>query len=332
MPVISDSGDLADGLPESKEDGDDRNQQVGEDQNSTERENMTEQKANAINGDLELQENGDQQKCKRVSRKRSRNPKEWASNIRKEKFDRGLEYVSSRKKVRTARKIVTKKDCIEKCIYKCSRKISDEDRKQIFSDYYKLDAKEKRMFILSTTEKCNPERRRKGKNAENSKKANTFRYFFNLNNNRIQVCKLFYCGTLGISQKPIYTVHKHATESHTLRQSTQGKHKKKYTSEEAANLVRLHINMFPRVESHYCRSNSKRQYLEGDLSIQKMYNLYLDFAEEKGVDPVKVHIYRKIFCTEFNYSFNKPAKDICDLCAEVDLKKKRKKPKRRETE
>lgn len=135
---------------------------------------------------------------------------------------------------------------------------------------------------------------------------------------------MFYCGTLNISQKPIYTVHKHKTETNTLRSSNQGKHKKRFTSDEEADLVRQHINMFPRIESHYCRANTKREYIEGDLSIEKMYALYKDFVTERGLDPVKIWIYRKIFCTEFNISFNRPSKDRCDLCAEVDLRKREK--------
>lgn len=272
------------------------------------------------NSESHLQQNNDgvQKIEKKLTRKRTRNPERWACNIRKEKFDRGLEYISSRKKLRPARNIKTQKDCFEKCVYKCAKNISDEERKQLFSDYYKLNSSEKRMYILSTTEMSIPQRRRKGKNAENSKKSKTFKFFFILSNKKIQVCKLFYCGTLGISQKPIYTVYKHSTETNTLRKSIQGKHRKKVTSDEAANLVREHIKMFPVVESHYCRADIKRQYIEGDLSIRKMYDMYEDFIREKGLTPVKINVYRKIFCTEFNYSFNKPSKDLCDLCAEID--------------
>lgn len=286
------------------------------------------------NGDLEGRKNEDnltvenekdgEAKEKRLSRKRTRNPDKWACNIRKENYDRGLEYITSRKKVRPARKIETKKDCIAKCLYKCGKKISEEQRKEIFENYYKLNAKEKRMFIVNTTEMIKPERRRKGKNSENSRKGNSYKYFFIIDGTRIQVCKLFYCGTLGISQKPVYTVHKHKTATNTLRSSNQGKHKKRVTSDEAANLVRQHINLFPRIESHYCRANTKREYLEGDLSIAKLYELYTDYIAEKGFEPVKMCIYRKIFCTEFNISFNKPSKDRCDICGEVELRNKEK--------
>lgn len=148
---------------------------------------------------------------------------------------------------------------MNRCRFNCATKVSEDDRKGIFSNYYKLNANEKRMFILNTTVKCKVERRRKGKNSENSQKINSYGYFLILNTNRIQVCKDFYCGTLAISQKPIYTVQNHATNSHTLEKSRQGKHKKKYIPEETVNLVKEHIKMFPVVESHYCRAETKRQ-------------------------------------------------------------------------
>lgn len=123
----------------------------------------------------------EQEECteeKKLSRKRARNPDKWACNIRKQNYDRGLEYISSRHKKRPARQIQTKKDCIDKCIYKCARIISEEQRNQLFEDYYKLSSKEKRMYILQTTERTKPERRRKGKSSENSRRGNTYNFFF----------------------------------------------------------------------------------------------------------------------------------------------------------
>ena len=48
------------------------------------------------------------------------------------------------------------------------------------------------------------------------------------------------------------------------------------TSEARVNDVRKHIESFPTVESHYTRKRSKRQYLNGDLIITKMYTMYND--------------------------------------------------------
>lgn len=118
-------------------------------------------------------------------------------------------------------------------------------------------------------------------------------------------CKPFYLGTLSISQKFVYTAHNNKTSSNTPKASTQGKHTKRVTSEKSANFVREHINMFARVQSHYCRQKTQKEYLEGALSIKKMYELYTDFVKEKGCTPVKFCIYRNIFCKEFNISFYK---------------------------
>ncbi|CAG9773293.1 unnamed protein product [Ceutorhynchus assimilis] len=128
----------------------------------------------------------EEEPAKKLTRIRQRHAEKWASNIRKECFDRGEEYISVRKKIVPARKIKTKKDCLNKCIYKCAQKVSENQRREIFSNYYKLDANEKRMFILNITVMFHPERRRKGKNAMNSKKQNSFTYFFTIQNDKIQ--------------------------------------------------------------------------------------------------------------------------------------------------
>lgn len=42
------------------------------------------------------------------------------------------------------------------------------------------------------------------------------------------------------------------------------------------NLVKEHINSFPKVESHYCRRDSSKLYLSSDLNKAVMYRLYTD--------------------------------------------------------
>ena len=45
-----------------------------------------------------------------------------------------------------------------------------------------------------------------------------------------------------------------------------------------------------------------------------MYSLYLEECAENDNTPVSLNIYRSIFNTNFNLSFHKPMKDLCDLC------------------
>lgn len=46
--------------------------------------------------------------------------------------------------------------------------------------------------------------------------------------------------------------------------------------EEMLDKVQTHIQKFPVTESHYCRQNTKRNYLEEVLSTAKMYRLYVE--------------------------------------------------------
>ena len=85
----------------------------------------------------------------------------------------------------------------------------------------------------------------------------------------------------------------------------------KTTNKAVDHLVKEHINSFPLVESHYIRKTIKRKYQSPGLSMQKMYDLYIEYCKAKDDIPVKSKVHRKIFCTEFNISFHTPKKDQC---------------------
>lgn len=80
--------------------------------------------------------------------------------------------------------------------------------------------------------------------------------------------------------------------------------------------VRDHIESFPTMESHYCRRDTKRLYLEASLNIKKMHRLYSKHVADMGGSRMIVSLcmYRKIFNTEYNLSFHKPKKDQCQKC------------------
>lgn len=98
-----------------------------------------------------------------------------------------------------------------------------------------------------------------------------------------------------------------------------GKHTKRKIPDEDRNFVKVHIESFPKVQSHYCRQTSSREYLESTLSINKMYELYQERCKEENKQPVKASFYRYIFCNEYNIFFHVPKKDRCDLCEEIKL-------------
>ncbi|KAJ8934545.1 hypothetical protein NQ314_013286 [Rhamnusium bicolor] len=68
--------------------------------------------------------------------------------------------------------------------------------------------------------------------------------------------------------------------------------------------VKAHIESFPTMESHYCRKSSKRLYLDPNLSISKMYQLYVEQCQERKEKHVSEITYRRTFyqceiCSQF---------------------------------
>lgn len=51
---------------------------------------------------------------------------------------------------------------------------------------------------------------------------------------------------------------------------------------QAKILVEEHIKRFPRLESHYCRSISNRQYLHSELTIRKMHQMLIKELQDKA--------------------------------------------------
>ncbi|CAH1976397.1 unnamed protein product [Acanthoscelides obtectus] len=75
--------------------------------------------------------------------------------------------------------------------------------------------------------------------------------------------------------------------------------------------VLAHIQLFPRMESHFCRQSTTREYLHPDLTIKKMYYFYV----QEGRQPqCSYHTYRRVF-KSLNLSFHHPKKDQCNLCS-----------------
>lgn len=65
----------------------------------------------------------------------------------------------------------------------------------------------------------------------------------------------------------------------------RGKHDKRVNkiSDDATNVIKQHINSFARVESHFCRKNTKKEYLSQELNLTQMYNYYAEDCKKEGI-------------------------------------------------
>ncbi|CAG9826481.1 unnamed protein product [Diabrotica balteata] len=243
------------------------------------------------------------------SRKRKRNEQNWKRNIAKSRKQRGEAYLSSRGKYVPG--VVMKDACLATCKRKCTEKFSYEERLSIFRRYYQLESYErKRDFINGHTEKKD----KKWHTAEQSRRQKTILFYLPKNSNRIQVCKTMFINTLGIRKGIVDIAMKKRTEENTTLVDNRGKHTKKITSPAILASVKNHIEKFPVVSSHYCRSKTQRKYLSSDLNITIMYSLYKKECGENNQTPANSAIYRKVFSEEYNLGFYRPRKDQCRVC------------------
>lgn len=152
------------------------------------------------------------------------------------------------------------------------------------------------------------------------RKKNSFSYFLSVNGEKIRVCKAFFLGTLLISHKSVYNVHINKDKTTGTPKSDEwGKKTRDRISKYRKDFVRKHIDFFPKAESHYCRAVTQKEYLDSNLNITRMYDLYKEECLLNNSEPVKQSLYQGIFNNEFNFEFLAPKSDRCDLCEEYHI-------------
>lgn len=105
-----------------------------------------------------------------------------------------------------------------------------------------------------------------------SRRANTVEYFLPMDGRQLDVCKIMFLNTLGISEKTMRTSIKNVQVNGVLLPQKRGgrsEERRKHDLEDTER-IKEHINKFDRVESHYTRSKSTREYLHSDLNLTKM--------------------------------------------------------------
>ena len=242
-------------------------------------------------------------------RKRVRHVELWKRNIRKRLRNSGKEYIGVNKKVKRA-KLFMPTNC--SCRFKCSEHIPENVQESTFLSFWKLGSFELQTgFVLSCAVASGP--KRPSKHAQKHKQCS---HSFTLNGHR--VCRYFFRRTLGISEGRLHRCLLRKRSVVPCVSDNRGKHRSHHTVVSANQLadIRSHIQSFPRYRSHYCRRDSvnRTYYLNPDLNLSIMYNLYVDSCKENNKAYVKKWCYRKIFNEEFNISFHKPSTDTCSYC------------------
>ena len=240
--------------------------------------------------------------AKTTSRKRLRKPETWKKVKQSKLYNSG--YIKKNGES-TERVVGGRCQCKRK---KCST-ISDENRAVIFQTFWGNNSSpdERYAFIAAHTEKLKKVR---GVLDPIYKRGENVKYFLTIAQHKISVCEKFFLSTLSISKKMVH--YNLSKMIHGRRQKKTKRTAANKTSEAVHTRVKNHISSFPKIESHYCRSDTKREYLESSLNIRRMYRMFIENPEAE-LCPSET-FYRKVFNEEFNLGFHVPSKDQCDTC------------------
>lgn len=130
------------------------------------------------------------------------------------------------------------------------------------------------------------------------------------------MCKTFFLRTLDIGNKRFSNILKKKSADGIIETDKRGWHSPANKLQQSEiNFVKDHIQSFAKYKSHYSRKNTPhKQYLDSSLSMNKMYDLYVELCKSQKKIPVKIHTYRNIFNKCFNLSFLRPYSDTCTTC------------------
>lgn len=199
-----------------------------------------------------------------------------------------------------------KSDYCSKSKTRYCQKLTDNDRRQIFQQFWQLEWTEKKKFVRSLIDYVPAKRRRICHKGLTSRKGDSKLYHLIFNSEKVQVCRVTFSNTLGIKEATI--------RSWLVKQTKPRSPKVPLKSQ---NVVE-YIENLPKIDSkcQFClNENTTVKYIDLNVKNQfQLYNIYVKDMSEKGVNPASRKTFSKVL-TGKNLRIFKPKheRDICDL-------------------
>ena len=185
---------------------------------------------------------------------------------------------------------------------------TEEDRREIRYDYYGMGnlALQREWIARHVSHKAHSHVK--------SRKKQTMRYTlprpssFSYPGEIVTVCRKMFLNTLGIAERQVRTVlGKTKSGTGVLGRERRGGTQKPQIQKRQKIIE--HLQCFPRVESHYCRSSTTCQYLSGELTKRRMFNMF----ENENPGCASYSLYKEVM-RELKLKFHRPKKDKCGIC------------------
>lgn len=198
-----------------------------------------------------------------------------------------------------------------KCRRRCTDHISEERRREIWSQYWEMTYTERRSWMFYSVTPMPTKRITTG---PESRRGRSFIYRLqNQKGEPRQVCKMFFLSSLGYHPKNDSLVISMMGKSNSrpLVPSKDQRGKQAAVNKMDVKTLDDHIESFHPCVSHYRREHApNRRYLPSDITIKMMHSDYLD----KG-NACSYEAYRKIIKAK-KISFAKLGEEQCEDCLE----------------
>lgn len=246
-------------------------------------------------------------------KKRVRKPSMWKTKVAKVLRNSGKAYHSLSKSKKQVPERKMRPPCGNNCRLSCKNNFDEPTRLQLFNAYWELaDLQRQREFIVRHAQEIKPKYRYSS--TQNLRALNTS-FYFEINGLKIRVCKTFFKPTLDLNNRVIKTALSKKTELGVIEGELRGKHGNQPTIDpQIKQSVLDFINTIPRIESHYLRAQTTREFISSDKCLADLYQDYKSTLENNGLPFATVSTFNRIFNTDFNISFFVPKKDQCDVC------------------
>jgi len=235
---------------------------------------------------------------------------------RKDNRNAGLEYITNKGKTVKSRCSVPLSDCRAKC----SSKIDDNLREELFRIYWSMNSYERRVAYISgliTFSEKKTTRKRTETPEKQRIRNNTRHYFVPKDNSLESVCQGCFLKIFGETSTFLKNICKQKLSSPANKTTPdkrgRGEPKNKKSVEDIA-LIKKHIKKLPSYESHYCRKETAKKYLPPYFTLQCAYDDYVKSVEK----PVSRSVYEKHF-KESGLKIKNTKKDTCAQCDRIKM-------------
>ncbi|CAH1107035.1 unnamed protein product [Psylliodes chrysocephalus] len=241
----------------------------------------------------------------------------WKKNVRKNKKNAGDPYINSKGHHVPGRFLG--EPCNNSCRIKCSTRIRQEERTNIFISYWNLSNIDRQRDFVNNSVEVTDCKRRTTATPNNLRRFKSMKFYLKIKDSRINVCRTMLLNTLGIKKGFLnFAIKKRILPSNITEKDKRGGYGTTKIPDAALDFLKQHIKKFPTVASHYCRKDSRKMYLDPKLNIKQMYRLYKEECTKENKEYLKESYYRHIFRTHFSLSFHKPRKDQCPTCTSYE--------------